>query len=218
MLDGDAYLEPGETSGGSTSGGSANLPRAGAQNVPTPTGGTGNTPSPSPILASCQKYCAAFMTKCPQQFEPGRDCVAACQAEVGNGTKDCQNAGLKALKCLTPYFAKQGLICDAAVAEGLSRCSEQLNTFNRCSGQDVPTPDPVPMPACSSMGDAGDTYCKASYSCGTSFYTTACSYGEAGWTCECSGPNGALQTPLGDGLPNVCNLAALLCGAPVQWP
>lgn len=234
MLDSDAFLEPGESIGGSSAGsgspkggrsgtnkgGSAN---AGTQNMPMPTAGSGNTPVPGSLQQICQSYCQGYATKCPQELDPGQDCQATCMNEVGTTEGGCQKSGIAALRCLTPFFANATLSCNQAIGNGLTKCGMQVNAFKQCSGQTDPEPtpnpgpNPNPGPACMSGGEAGPGYCKMQYFCPSAQYTVSCSYsnGTSTHECVCFLPNNSVQSfSLSGSVGNPCGVAAMSCGVP----
>lgn len=240
MLDSDAFLEPGENNpdggkggsgntpqGGSAQGGSVPIPVAGTTNIPVPTagtssGGTGTT-MPTPIQQQCTTYCKGYATRCPQKFSDVAECVGTCVNEIGSTDATCQKKGLAALRCLTPFFAKQKLTCDMAIGNGLVKCNNQVNAFKVCSGEindPTPTPDPGPdpVPVCGSSGDVGPTYCKIGYMCMDGSYTVSCnlSMQTGNYDCACYLPNGTtLPVSLGGFMTPPCNYAASLCGVEV---
>jgi hypothetical protein len=237
MLDSDVYLEPGETTGGSsagshtvagnspggttTQGGSVNVPIAGTQNMPMPTAGTGSMPTPSPLLQVCEGYCKGYAAKCPQEFQPGQECVATCMNELSRVDPQCQKTGVGALRCLTPFFANVKVTCEQAIGNGLMKCDKQIEAFKSCSGEDEPSPDPGPnpdpgpAPACPGMGVAGPGYCKTTYSCPAGPFTVSCQSAGAGdnYDCTCYQPSGTTrQYTVGVAVPDPCRAIASDCG------
>jgi hypothetical protein len=230
MLDEDAFLLPGESSSGSSSGGasspgggahggSVNLPSAGTQNIPMPTAGTGNTAPAGSIQQVCQDYCKGYAIKCPQELQPGQECLSTCVGEIGNTQGNCQTTGLSALRCLTPYFANPKLVCQEAINSGLTKCGKQVTAFKKCSGEDEPT-QPTPQPTCmSSIGDLSPISCKMQFFCGDGTYNVGCSSQNSGasFECACGTPSGSyIPTSLGGGAPNPCLVAAHNCSIPGQ--
>jgi hypothetical protein len=221
MVDEDAFLRPGESaSGGSSHGGNSNLPSAGTPNLPMPTAGTGNTSPAGSIQQVCQDYCKGYATKCPQELEPGQDCLGTCVGEIGNTQGSCQTTGLSALRCLTPYFANAKLVCQDAINSGLTKCGTQVAGFKQCSGEaNQPDPTPTPQPACmSSTGDLSPNSCKMQFFCGNGNYNVGCSSQNGGATfdCACGTPGGGyVPSSVGSGV-NPCLIAAHNCGVPGQ--
>lgn len=247
MLDPDVYSEDGpDPSSGSNSGGSSSrggtppiiagvgpMPTGGTGTQPTPTGGQGGgmPTQPSAVSKTCQNYCSGYATKCPAELE-GQNCQIACEQEMTSFGDRCEKLGLKALKCLTPYFKKDNLFCQDAINAALTQCNGQVQKFQSCKGVPTPTPQPEPNPMpnqCMVGGEGGPGYCKYSYGCPTGNYTVTCGQTGVGgtgnipgpgnpapapwYTCSCYDPSGVVQTfqmPSADPVP--CHQAASICG------
>jgi hypothetical protein len=144
----------------------------------------------------------------------------------------CTASGVKAIKCLTPFFKDPAVSCDAAVGAALTNCSTQVTRFQQCKGVDSPpqpqpqpqpNPQPQPQPnpvptSCPGMGEIGPGYCRDVYSCPYGTYSVSCKLwsdngmpGGASYDCTCSMPNGGQGFMVTAPVPP-CGLAAQACG------
>jgi hypothetical protein len=156
----------------------------------------------------------------------GQNCEQSCQQEITGFGERCQALGLKALKCLAPFFAKDAPSCEAAIASALAQCGSQVQRFQDCKGIDEPEPEPPPptppVPgSCPSVAETGQSSCRTTYGCANGAYTVSCDYAgngaggaspnSASYNCICAGPSGgqaiALAAPSAP-----CATAAQLCG------
>jgi hypothetical protein len=221
--DQDPYDSP---FGGSSSGGSNNTPTAGSINVPSSGSSAGGSTSTSAAPRVCESYCAGYAAKCAVRLE-GRDCFSTCVQEMTGFGARCEKLGLKALKCLTPYFKQPELSCDVAVNQALNNCAAPVEAFDDCKGipdepqpnpqpnpQPQPMPNPTPMPGfCGGTATSTGDYCYTAYTCPEGVYSTTCKWSMMNaYDCTCMYPSGAAQGfSLGGNYPP-CDYASEVCG------
>lgn len=229
-LDQEAYLgdgsmpSAGQSNGGASGqggapikGGSPSSPTAGSTS--TPTAGQPNAPSDS-VVKTCKSYCSGYAATCPAQLM-GQNCEQACRQEMTGFGERCQGLGLKALKCLTPFFKKDAPSCEIAVSGALTQCGAQVERFQNCKGVNQPKPNLPQSPepgSCPSVSEGGQNSCRTIYSCMSGAYTVSCDYSGPGadpngpsYNCVCSGPTGGQGMTLA--APTApCATAAQLCG------
>jgi hypothetical protein len=234
-LERDAYDPDQDPYAGSSSGGSSSkpAPKAGNSSVPSAGSSAGGSVSGGLAGSICENYCKGYAPKCAARLE-GRECVSTCAQEMTGFGARCQELGVTALKCLTPFFERSNLSCDAAVGQALAACGKQVEAFNDCKGnssnpqpapqpapqpnppkpQPMPTPTPPPTPAmCGAMGLGTVDYCYSTYACPEGVYSTTCKLSMPnGYDCTCSYPGGFGQgfTLVGDYPP--CDVADEVCG------
>lgn len=192
-----------------------------------PIAGEANAPSDT-VAQACQSYCSGYTARCPSQLM-GQNCEQVCQQEMTGFGERCQGLGLKALKCLTPFFKSDAPSCEAAIASSLTECGARVQRFQNCKGVAQPKPEPEPEPppppsmpgSCPSVAETGPSSCRTTYSCANGAYTVSCDYAAPGaggaspngalFNCICAGPTGgqaiAVAAPTAP-----CATAAQLCG------
>jgi len=232
MLDPDAYRVS-EGDGGSsttptgqagkTSTGSAGRPTSNGGASTAPTGGTGSGTSSGTDLArataTCEQYCPNYGTQCKKRLK-GRECMPTCQGELTNFGPVCEDLGVNALQCLTPFFNPMGGNCDAAVNRALAQCGKIVQAFEDCKdlfskGTTSSGGSPASFVAsCPRMSDPGASgNCTEVFACANGQFVTFCSPStQPGMVdCGCAPPN---RTPGMGRIPftsDPCLAATSLC-------
>ncbi len=233
-LEQEAYDPDQNPYGGSSSGGSSSVPKAGSGSTPIAGSSTGGSVSTSASAPVCEKYCGGYAQKCAVRLE-GRECFSTCLQEMTGFGARCEKLGLAALRCLTPFFDNVNLSCDVAVNQSLTKCAKQVEAFDDCKGipdepqpqpqpnpqpQPQPQPQPHPMPnptpipgSCGGMSTASFEYCYTAYACPEGVYSATCKLSMMStYDCYCSYPNGAAQGFTLGGNFAPCDYAGEVCG------
>lgn len=225
MLDPDAYALGTENVGGGGIGSvdpGAGKPSTGIGllgNAGMSSGTQGGASGVDQTLAvqPCQQYCASYGTQCAKHLQ-GLVCQPNCEREVSAAGPVCQAIGIQTLNCLTPYFSAKGGACDPAVTQALTSCGPLLNAFEDCKNggavsPNPPTPPPVDVASCPSVGTSGDpSECWASFTCASGTYQTHCLTSPSGLrNCTCIAPGGAQSVTQLMPSANVCFDAVSAC-------
>lgn len=232
MLDPDAYYGTigggGGTSSsptghaGKTSSGSAGHPTGTGGATTTPIGGTGSGATtgvdPSRASVTCQQYCPGYGTQCVKRLK-GRECLPTCQGELTTFGPICENLGINALQCLTPFFSPQGGNCDDAVNRALTQCGKIVQAFEDCKKQFSSGKSPGGLPVggvASCPRTSGPTpggNCAEIFDCNNGPYVTSCNLSPQTMLldCGCVSPSGNAPTARLPFTSDPCLAAAALC-------
>ncbi len=221
MLDLDAYAEGGRSAlggGGSAGkGGNANQGKGGA----------------SAVAASCKDYCSTFAKLCPEE-QTEKTCRTSCDSELNEAGGRCRDLGLNAINCIRPQLQETGARCEYALEAAAAVCAPAIQAFENCkdraSPPDAPVPGPMPNPQppkplpppqrsdCQGSGSASPTFCDQQWACEDGFvYAAFCENLNGAATCLClQGGDVARQVGAGPFSASTCQLAAAICGFPVN--
>jgi hypothetical protein len=205
---------------GTSSIGSAGRPggSGGATSMPIAGTGSGASSGVDPTLATsvCQQYCPNYGTQCRKRLK-GQECLPTCQGELTNFGPVCQNLGVNALRCLTPFFSPQGGDCDAAVNRALTQCGKVVDAFEACKKNFAPgtgTVSPNVASCPRNIGPDNSGSCTEVFDCANGPFVTFCTPSPQSMLleCGCAPPSGAaVPTGLLPFTADPCLAAAKLC-------